>query len=329
MSSLAPTLEAFFTQRLLTQRQVSPHTIAPYRDTFRLLLAFAQQRTGKAPSRLELADLDAPLIGDFLDHLEQGRRNSARTRNARLTAIHSLFRYAAVREPADAAVIQRVLSIPCKRFEKAVVSFLTVEEAEAFLAAPDRATWIGRRDHALLLTLFQTGLRVSELIGLRRGDICLGRGAHLRCHGKGRKERCTPLTSQTAAVLRSWMEELGGGPDSPLFPSRRRGPLSRDAVERLVGKYASAAAKRCPSLHGKPISPHVFRHSTAMSLLGAGVDTSVIAIWLGHESVRSTDPYLHADMAIKQRALDRMAPPTVRRGRYQPPDQLLAFLESL
>jgi len=329
MSSLAPTLEAFFTQRLLTQRQVSPHTIASYRDTFRLLLAFAQQRTGKAPSRLELADLDAPLIGDFLDHLEQGRRNSARTRNARLTAIHSLFRYAAVREPADAAVIQRVLSIPCKRFEKAVVSFLTVEEAEAFLAAPDRATWIGRRDHALLLTLFQTGLRVSELIGLRRGDICLGRGAHLRCHGKGRKERCTPLTSQTAAVLRSWMEELGGGPDSPLFPSRRRGPLSRDAVERLVGKYASAAAKRCPSLHGKPISPHVFRHSTAMSLLGAGVDTSVIAIWLGHESVRSTDPYLHADMAIKQRALDRMAPPTVRRGRYQPPDQLLAFLESL
>ena len=329
MSSLAPVLEAFFTERLLTQRQVSPHTVASYRDTFRLLLAFAQQRTGKAPSRLELADLDAPLIGAFLDHLEHGRRNSARTRNARLTAIHSLFRYAALREPADAAVIQRVLSIPCKRFEKAVVSFLTTGEAEALLAAPDRATWIGRRDHALLLTLFQTGLRVSELIGLRRGDISLGRGAHLRCHGKGRKERCTPLTSQTAAVLRSWMAELGGGPDSPLFPSRRRGPLSRDAVERLVGKYASTAAKRCPSLRGKPISPHVFRHSTAMSLLGAGVDTSVIAIWLGHETVRSTDPYLHADMAIKQRALERMAPPTVRQGRYQPPDHLLAFLESL
>lgn len=329
MSSLAPILEAFFTERLLTQRQVSPHTVASYRDTFRLLLAFAQQRTGKAPSRLEVADLDAPLIGAFLDHLEQERRNSPRTRNARLTAIHSLFRYAALREPANAAVIQRVLSIPGKRFEKAVISFLTVEEAEALLAAPDRADWIGRRDHALLLTLFQTGLRVSELTGLRRGDICLGSGAHLRCHGKGRKERCTPLTSQTAAVLRSWMGELGGGPGSPVFPSRRGGPLSRDAVERLVGKYAATAATRCPSLHGKPISPHVFRHSTAMSLLGAGVDSSVIAIWLGHESVRSTDPYLHADMAIKQRALERIAPPTVPRGRYQPPDQLLAFLESL
>jgi len=329
MSSLAPILEAFFTDRLLTQRRASPHTVASYRDTFRLLLAFAQQRTGKAPSRLMLADLDAPLIGAFLDHLEHGRRNSIRTRNARLVAIRSLFRYAALREPADAAVIQRVLSIPCKRFEKAIVSFLTTDEIEALLAVPDRATWIGRRDHALLLTLFQTGLRVSELTGLRCGDISLGRGAHLRCHGKGRKERSTPLTSQTAAVLRSWMTELGGGPGSPLFPSRRRSPLSRDAVERLIGKYASAAAKRCPSLHGKAISPHVLRHSNAMSLLGSGVDTSVIAIWLGHESVRSTDPYLHADMAIKQRALERMAPPGVARGRYQPPDQLLAFLESL
>ena len=329
MTSLAPILEAFFTDRLLTQRQVSPHTIASYRDTFRLLLAFAQQRTGKPPSRLQLADLDAPLIGAFLDHLEQERRNSARTRNARLTAIRSLFRYAALREPASAAVIQRVLSIPSKRFEKATVSFLTAGEAQAILAAPDRATWIGRRDHALLLTLFQAGLRVSELTALRRCDIYLGRGPHLRCHGKGRKERCTPLTSQTAAVLRSWMTELGGAPDSPAFPSRRHGPLSRDAVERLIGKYASAAAKHCTSLHGKPISPHVFRHSTAMSLLGAGVDTSVIAIWLGHESVRSTDPYLHADMAIKQRALERIAPPAVPPGRYQPPDHLLAFLQSL
>jgi integrase/recombinase XerD len=329
MTSLAPVLEAFFTERLLTQRRVSPHTVASYRDAFRLLLIFAQQRTGKAPSRLELADLDAPLIGAFLDDLEHSRGNSVRTRNARLVAVHSLFRYAALREPADAAVIQRVLSIPCKRFEKAIVSFLTNDEIEALLAVPDQATWIGRRDHALLLALFQTGLRVSELTGLRCGDISLGRGAHLRCHGKGRKERSTPLTSQTVAVLRSWMAELGGEPDGPLFPSRRRSPLSRDAVERLIGKYASAAAKRCPSLRSKPISPHVCRHSTAMSLLSAGVDTSVIAIWLGHESVRSTDPYVHADMAIKQRALERMAPPSVPRGRYRPSDQLLAFLEDL
>jgi len=329
MSSLAPILEAFFTERLFTQRQASPHTIASYRDTFRLLLAFAQQRTGKTPSRLDLADLDAPLIGAFLDHLEQERRNSTRTRNARLTAIRSLFRYAALREPADAAVIQRVLAIPGKRFEKAIVSFLTTTEAQALLTAPDRATWTGRRDHALLLTLFQTGLRVSELISLRRQDACLGTGAHLRCHGKGRKERCTPLTPQTSAVLRSWMKELGGGPDSPLFPSRRGGPLSRDAVEQLISKHASAAARHCPSLRGKTISPHVMRHSTAMSLLHAGVDTSVIAIWLGHESVRSTDPYLHADMAIKQQALERMTPPAVPKGRYQPPDHLLTFLQSL
>jgi len=264
MSSLAPTLEAFFTERLLTQRRASPHTVASYRDTFRLLLTFAQQRTGKAPSRLELADLDAPLIGAFLNHLEQGRRNSVRTRHARLVAIHSLFRYAALREPADAAVIQRVLSIPCKRFEKAIVSFLTIDEVEALLATPERATWIGRRDHALLLTLFQAGLRVSELTGLRCGDIFLGTGAHLRCHGKGRKDRSTPLTSQTVAVLRSWIGELGGGPDSPVFPSRRRSPLGRDAVERLIQKYASAAAKHCPSLHYKPISPHVFRHSAVI-----------------------------------------------------------------
>jgi integrase/recombinase XerD len=277
VSSLAPVLEAFFTERLLTQRQVSPHTVASYRDTFRLLLAFAQQRTGKAPSRLVLADLDAPLIGAFLDHLEHERGNSARTRNARLTAIHALFRYAALREPADAAVIQRVLSIPGKRFEKAVVSFLTAGEAEALLAAPDRADWIGRRDHALLLTLFQTGLRVSELTGLRRGDICLGSGAHLRCHGKGRKERCTPLTSQTAAVLRSWMAELGGEPGSPVFPSRRGGPLSRDAVERLIGKYAAAAATRCPSLRGKPISPHVLRHYAEGRVMWPAASSPLVA----------------------------------------------------
>lgn len=329
MTSLAPVLEAFFTERLLTQRQVSPHTVASYRDTFRLLLSFAQQRTGTPPSRLRLADLDAPLIGAFLDHLEHERGNGVRTRNARLVAIHSLFRYAALREPACAHVIQRVLSIPHKRFDKAGVCYLSLEEVQAVLATPDRATWIGRRDHALLLTLFQTGLRVSELIGVRLADIHLGTGAHLRCHGKGRKERATPLTAQTVAVLRSWVAETAGQPDSPLFPSRRGSALSRDAVERRVGKYADAAADRCPSLRDKVISAHVFRHSTAMSLLQAGVDASVIAIWLGHESVRSTDPYLHADMAIKQRALERTAPVEVIPGRYRPPDQLLAFLNGL
>jgi site-specific recombinase XerD len=329
VSSLAPVLEAFFCERLLAQRRASSHTISAYRDTFRLLLGFAQRRTGRAPSDLELSDLDAPLIAAFLDHLEHDRGNSIRTRNARLVAVHSLFRYAALREPADAAVIQRVLAIPQKRFEKAVVSFLTRAEIEALLAQPDQTTWIGRRDHALLLVLCQTGLRVSELVGLRIADVVLGRPAHLRCHGKGRKDRATPLTAQTAAVLRSWINELGGDSDSPVFPSRRHAALSRDAVEALVARHANAAVRCCPSLRGKVISPHTLRHSTAMALLDAGVDTSVIALWLGHESVQSTQIYLHADMAIKQRALQRTAPPKTTRGKYRPPDRLLAFLEAL
>lgn len=329
MTSLAPLLESFFTERLITQRRVSPHTVASYRDTFRLLLGFVQQQTGKAPGRLDLTDLDAPLVGDFLNHLERNRRNSVRTRNARLVAIHALFRYAAVREPAHAGLIQRVLAIPSKRFERATVSFLDREEIEAILASPDRAVWIGRRDHALLVVATQTGLRVSELTGLRCRDVSLSNGPHLRCHGKGRKERCTPLTTHTVAVLRAWMRECGGPPEAPLFPSRQGTPLSRDAVERLVDKYAAAATQHCESLRDKTITPHVLRHSTAMQLLHAGVDTSVIALWLGHESVQSTQVYLHADLAIKQRALDRTTPTGATPGRYQAPDQLLAFLDAL
>jgi integrase/recombinase XerD len=329
MSSLAPILEAFFTERLLTQRRASPHTVASYRDTFRLLLTFARDRTGRPPNQLQLADLDAPLIAAFLDHLEHQRRNSVRTRNARLVAVHSLFRYAALREPAHAGLIQRVLAIPQKQFERTAVCFLTREEIEALLSTPDQTTWIGRRDHALLLVLVQTGIRVSELTGLRRQDIVLGTGPHLRCHGKGRKQRCTPLTAQTVAVLLAWTRELNTAPDSPLFPSHRGAPLSRDAVERLIDKYSQAAAQRCPSLRDKRITPHVLRHSTAMHLLGAGVDTSVIALWLGHESMQSTQVYLHADMTIKQRALDRITPPQAGPGRYHPPDRLLAFLDAL
>ena len=282
MTTLAPLLQAFFTERLMAQQGASPHTVASYRDTFRLLLTFAEECTGKAPSRLELTDLDAPLVGAFLEHLEKDRGNSVRTRNSRLVAVHSLFRFAALREPAAAAVVQRVLAIPQKRFEKAVVSFLTLEEVEALLGCPDRATWTGRRDHALLLLMFQTGLRVSEVVTLCCGDVMLGRGPHVRCLGKGRKARATPLTSQTVAALRAWTEELRGAPESPLFPSRRRAPLSRDAVEKLVDKYARAAAEHRPSLLDKAVSPHVLRHSTAMALLGQGVDTAVIALWLGH-----------------------------------------------
>ena len=329
MTPLAPILESFFTERLITQRRASPHTIASYRDTFRLLFGFAYTRTGKPPSRLDLTDLDAPMIAAFLDHLEHERHNSVRTRNARLVAVHSLFRYAALREPAHAGLIQRVLAIPQKRFERADVNFLVLNEIEALLASPDQTTWTGRRDHAVLLVMVQTGVRVSELTGLCCRDVSLSTGPHVRSHGKGRKERCTPLTAQTVAALRSWMRERDGAPDSALFPSRRGTRLSRDAIEKLIDKHAATAEQRCPSLAAKPVTPHTLRHSCAMELLRSGVDSSVIALWLGHESIQSTQMYLHADMTIKQRALDRTTPPDIRPGRYLAPDSLLAFLDGL
>jgi integrase/recombinase XerD len=329
MSLLAPTLEAFFTEGLIGQRRASAHTIASYRDTFGLLLAFAHKQTGRPPSRLQLEDLDAPLIGAFLEHLETRRHNSVRTRNTRLAAVHSLFRFAALRHPEHAALIARVLAIPPKRADRPLVTFLTDPEVDALLAAPDRTRWIGRRDHALLLLAIQTGLRVSELIGLRCHDISLGRGPHLRCEGKGRKARVTPLTSQTVAVLRAWLAEQHGDPAEPLFPASHGGPLSRDAVERLLTKHANVAQRACPTLNGKRLSPHTLRHTSAMRLLHAGVDTTVIALWLGHETTRTADAYLHADLALKEKALARTKAPNTRAGRYQAPDSLLAFLASL
>ena len=326
---IAGPLEAFFIDRLMRERQASPHTIAAYRDTFRLLLAFVQRRLKKAPSAVTVADLDAPLIGTFLDHLERDRGNKARSRNARLAAIHSFFRYLALQEPAHAALIQRVLAMPNKRYDRSLVDFLTHQEMEALLAVPDRSTWIGRRDHALLLLALQTGLRVSELIGLRCGDIAFGTGAHVRCHGKGRKERCTPLRPDAVATVRPWLRERAGRPDEPLFPSARGGAMSRDSVEYLLAKYAAAARTRCPSLERKRVSPHVLRHSTAMDLLHRGTDRLVIALWLGHESPETTKVYLHADMQLKEKALSRTEPLGVKPTRYRPHDKMLAFLESL
>jgi site-specific recombinase XerD len=329
VSSLAPTLQAFFTDRLARQCQASPRTVAAYRDTFRLLLGFLQRRTGKAPAALGWEDLDANVICAFLDHLEADRHNAPRTRNARLGAVRSLFRYGALRHPEHAALIQRVLAIPQKRFDKAIVSFLTLTEIQALIAAPDRTRWEGRRDRALLVVAVQTGLRVSELTGLNCGDVTLGTGAHLCCNGKGRKQRAVPLAAPANAVLRVWLHERGGRPDDPLFPTRTGRRLSRDAVERRVARHTAVAAERCPSLHAKRLSPHVLRHTSAMQLLQAGVDTSVIALWLGHEDVRSTQIYLHADLTIKERALARATPTSAPPGRYRPPDPLLAFLESL
>jgi site-specific recombinase XerD len=330
MSALAPLLEAFFTERLIGQRQASQHTVAAYRDAFCLLLRFAQQRTGRAPHQLALEDLDAGLVGAFLNYLETERGASVRTRNARLTAIRSLFRFAAYRHPEHAAVIQRVLAIPPKRTDRVLVTYLTGEEAAALLAAPDRSTRTGRRDHALLLLALETGLRVSELTGLTRATVQLGTGAHVRCTGKGRKERITPLRREARAVLRAWLGERGGAPSDPLFPGPKGGQLSRDAIRRLVERHVAAATLTCPSLVAKAVTPHTFRHTCAMNLLRHGVDTATIALWLGHEDVRTTySVYLHADLALKETAIAKTAPPGTRPGRYQPPDALLAFLESL
>lgn len=329
MTRLAPSLEAFFTERLGRQRHASPHTVTAYRDAFRLLLVYAHEHTGKAPVELDFADLDAPLVGAFLDHLEQERHNSVRTRNTRLAAIRSFYRYAAYREPAHAELIGRVLAIPDKRVGRPLVTHLGDDEVEALLAAPDRSTWTGRRDHALLSVMVQTGVRVAELRRLQLCDLVLEGGAHVHVLGKGRKERCTPLSQHCVATLRVWLAERGGGPAEPVFPTRSGAALSHDAVGLLVARHAARAATSCRSLRGKHVTPHTLRHTCAMRLLGAGVDVAVIALWLGHEHVQTTQRYLHGDLRTKERALARLAPPGTPPGRYHPPDELLGFLERL
>jgi len=329
--NLPALIERFFTERLMRQRRVSPHTIASYRDTFRLLLEFVHTRLHRLPSSLDLQDLAAPTISAFLDDMEKRRSVSVRTRNLRLTAIRSFFRFIAFEEPAYSALIQRVLAIPSKRHDKRLVHFLTRPEIEALLAAPDRTTWIGRRDYALLLLAVQTGLRLSELTGLDRDAVVLGRGAHVRCFGKGRKERCTPLTEHTVLVMQAWLKEPCRSSSQALFPNLiNGGRLSSDAVQALLAKYVAVAGRRYPSLTRKRISPHVLRHSAAMELLQAGVDCSVIALWLGHESLETTQVYLHAHLALKEAALAKLHPLNGKiPGRYRPGDQLLAFLNTL
>ena len=326
---LAPIMQAFFTDYLMTQRHASRHTIASYRDCLRLLLTFARQRTGKLPAQLDLADLDAVLIGTFLTELESTRGNSAATRNTRLTAIHSLFRYASLQAPEHAGLISRVLAIPAKRTRTDIVSFLTQAEVDALIGAVDTTTWHGRRDQTLLRLAAQTGLRVSELTGLTIADVHLGTGPHVSCRGKNRRSRCTPLTPPTVTTLASWLGERGGSPDDPLFPTRTGNPLSRDAVAHLLAKYVQKAAPGCPSLDSKTVTPHTLRHSAAMALVHAGIDPTVIALWMGHASAASTKPYIHADMTLKQQAADRLTPPGVKPGRYQAPDEPLAFLADL
>ena len=331
MSALAPTVQAFFVTRLGRERDASPNTIDSYRHTFRLLLAYAKAQTGKGPSRLDLADIDAELVSGFLDHLENDRGNSVASRNTRLAAIHSFFRYASYRHPEHAQSIQQVLAIPHKKTHRIPRSFLTDTEMDAVVSAPDLSTWCGRRDHVLLVVALRTGLRLSELTGLRCRDVELGAAAHVKCLGKGRKRRDTPLDKPSVVLLRSWMAERRGEPDSPLFPSLRGGPLSPDAVQRLVAKHVTTAEQACIGLATKHISTHNLRHSCAMDLLRNGLDAAVLALWLGHEKLESVTAYIHADPTLKQRALDRRTPlnPARKLGRYKPSGDLLAFLDNL
>ena len=328
-ATLPALIQQFFTDRLCTQMAASPNTIAGYRDTFRLLLRFASDQTGKAPTKLKIEDMDFTLVGDFLAHVETQRRNSARSRNTRLAAIRSFFRFVAMKEPAYMLHCQRILAMPGKRYVRRTVDFLDRAEMDALLAAPDRSTWAGRRDHAILIVALQTGLRVSEIINLRRRDIVTGTGAHIRCEGKGRKQRCTPLRQDIIKVLDVWLKERAGVDDDPLFPTIRGTTLSRDALELLVQRHTLAASKSCASLVGKRVSPHILRHSTAMELLRHGVNQSVIALWLGHESVETTQIYMHADLRLKEKALARITAPESNPGRFRPDDALLAFLEAL
>ena len=329
MTLIAPALQGFFTDRLARQRQASPQTIASYRDTMRLLLTFVQQRTGKPPEKLDWDDLTADVISAFLNHLEDERGNSVRTRNLRLTAIRSLFHFAALQHPEHALLIARVLDIPPKQSGKRIITFLTGDEVDALLAAPDTRRWEGRRDKVMMALAVQAGLRVSELTSLNCDDISLGDGAAVRCEGKGRKHRAVPLDAPVQRLLRTWLSERAGRGGDPLFCTRTGRRLSRDAVAQRLVTHAKTAAKTCPSLQGKTVHPHVLRHSCAMSLLQSGVDTTVIALWLGHADVRSTGAYVHADMTIKEKALALTTPVTARPGRYRPTDKTLAFLDSL
>ena len=329
MSALAPSLEAFFTDRLTSQRAASENTVAAYALTFRLLLGFASKRSGTPPSRLDIAALDAPLVAVFLEHLERERGNTAATRNARLAAIHSLFSYLALHHPEHAGSIQRVLSIPQKRTESNLVTYLDEDEVTALLEACDQRRWSGRRDHTMFALTIQTGLRISELVGLSCADVTFGRGANVHTVGKGRKERRTPLVPSTVDILEAFLTERAGAPSDPLFATSTGRRLSRDAVERRLALHVALAGRSCPSIGAKRVTVHTLRHTAAMRLLLAGNDVTVIALWLGHESIQSTQAYLHADMTIKQRALDRMTPTDAPPGRYRPGDSLLAFLEDL
>ena len=329
MKTFALLLTQFFTERLIQQKQVSPNTICSYRDTFKLLLQFTKQRLGKEPSSLIVEDIDAPLISDFLKDLEEKRGITARTRNLRLTAIRSFFRYIAYELPDCSDLIQRILAIPSKSYTRIQICYLNREEVDALLDAPDQQTWSGRRDHAWIFLAVQAGLRISELTNLSHLDVNLNTGSYVHVLGKGRKERCTPITKEVKKVLKNWIRETASDGEKILFPSCRGKRLSNDGIQYLLKKHVATASKKCPSLCSKRISPHVLRHTSAMELLHAGVDTSVIALWLGHESVETTQIYLEVDLAMKKKILEKTLPHSGKSNHYKPNDALLEFLKAL
>lgn len=322
-------VQRFFTDHLPGQLGSSPHTVAGYRDTFRVMLRYAAKRLHRSPSRLRLEDLDADFLRSFLSHLEAARRNTPRTRNTRLAALRAFFRYVAFQEPAHALRCQQVLAIPTKRHAQGPVEYLAPEESTALLAAPNVATWLGRRDHTLLLVAIHTGLRNTELRALARRDVRLGVGAHVRCTGKGRKTRCTPLGSEASTALELWLRERGGQDSDPVFPSSGGRVMSADALQRVVKIHVVKAREKCPSLAEKRVTPHTLRHTAAMNLLRRGVDLTVIALWLGHESTQTTQTYIHADMQLKERALANATSSGRTPKRFRPSDALLAFLDGL
>jgi integrase/recombinase XerD len=326
---LAPHVQAFFAEYLAQQRRLSPQTILSCRDTFRLWLTFLRDHTGVEPAALRLADVDAPVVLRFLDYLEQKRGNSVRSRNIRLAALRSFFRFVALRDPESLDIVTRVLAIPVKRTDQKLIGYLTRPEIQALLAAPDRATWVGRRNHALLVTLYNSGARVSEVTTLKQGQVRFAEHTCVQLVGKGRKERTIPLWVDTARVLRGWFQEVGEDAAHVAFPSARGTPLSRDGVDYLLKQTVQRAAVACPSLATKSISPHVIRHTTAMHLLQAGVDIATIALWLGHESIDTTHMYLQADLAMKEKALEKLDPIEGKWQRFHADDPLLAFLASL
>lgn len=329
LRSLSSLVQQFFSEYLLSQRQASKHTVVSYRDCFSLLLHYAQERYHKSAASIEIEDLNARFITNFLTHLEKDRGVCIRSRNQRLAAIHSFFHYIALYVPEQIELIKQVLAIPAKRYQRKVVTFLNHDEIECLLETPDLSTWIGRRDHTVLMLMIQTGLRVSEVTGLCCRDLILTLGPYIRCTGKGRKERCTPLMKGMVKVLKRWLVEHDFKQTDPLFPSVNGGSMSSDAVQYLLGKYIAIASRKCPSLARKRVSPHVLRHTAAMQLLHAGIDHAMIALWLGHESVETTHIYLEADLSLKEKLLESFAPLKVHRGRYVADDRLLGFLRAI